>query len=288
MDLRIGKSENRARDGRSPARTIVRSVGSSGRRCHPGRWWNKLQAAVFLPSKRRPRPNLRGGVSEDFRMKLPHALCHGSVFSDLGRDDRPARARSRPDLRSELSGLPAGLPGHRGLLLRVPLSNDGAVYGVGFRPLRPMRGQSILRRPEGQAQQAPTLPAILRIGSLRRLTGQRRAHRHSPAVSAERERPRRGLGGSRRVGPQAAPGSFDLGVARAFAARPLLGGGRTVLRHVIAHDRAGNSTQDAGLFACKSGAWTFQDTAPAHTPNVSPCDSPLRIQRGRLSSAHQA
>jgi hypothetical protein len=57
-----------------------------------------------------------------------------------------------------------------------------------------------------------------------------------------------------RSAPQAAPGCFDLSVARAFAAGPLLGGGRTVLRHVVAHDRTRNSTQNTGMFTRKSGA----------------------------------
>src|SRR5436309_8920391 len=76
-------------------------------------------------------------------------------FDAHGRDDCPDRTCPRPDLRSELSRLLAGLPGrHRGLLFRVPLSNDGAVCRVGFGPLRPMRGQSILRWAEDRAQQA--------------------------------------------------------------------------------------------------------------------------------------
>src|SRR5207245_4282904 len=86
----------------------------------------------------------------------------------------------------------------------------------------------------------------------------------SPAVSAERERPRRGLGGSRRVGPQAAPGCFDLSVARAFATGPLLGGRRTVLRHVVAHDRTRNSTQNTRLLTRNSGAW-YSKTQRQHT-----------------------
>src|SRR4051812_915038 len=60
----------------------------------------------------------------------------------------------------------------------------------------------------------------------------------SPAIATQRERPRRRrFRGLQRVGPQAAPGSFDLGFAGALAASPLLGGGRTVFCHVVAHDR---------------------------------------------------
>src|SRR5437899_9094717 len=81
--------------------------------------------------------------------------CHSNGFDDPGRDDRPSRPCTSPDLRSELPRLPADLPGHRGLLLRVPLSNDGAVCRVGLGPLRAMRGQSILRRAECRARQAP-------------------------------------------------------------------------------------------------------------------------------------
>src|SRR5437899_10699127 len=81
--------------------------------------------------------------------------CHSNGFDDPGRDDRPSRPRTSPDLRSELPRLPADLPGHRGLLLRVPLSNDGAVCRVGLGPLRAMRGQSILRLAEYRVERAP-------------------------------------------------------------------------------------------------------------------------------------
>src|SRR5829696_890958 len=87
---------------------------------------------------------------------------------------------------------------------------------------------------------------------------------HSPAVRAERQRPRWDLGRSHRVGLQAAPGGFDLGVACALVAGPLLGGRRTVLRHVIAHDRTRNPTQNTGLFTRKSGAW-YSQTQRQHT-----------------------
>ena len=44
-------------------------------------------------------------------MKLPHASATAHVFDNFGRDDRPARPCTRPDLRSELPRLPADLPG---------------------------------------------------------------------------------------------------------------------------------------------------------------------------------
>src|SRR3954452_23341558 len=105
---------------------------------------------------------------------------------------------------------------------------------VGLRPLGAMRGQSILWRAECRAQQAPkAASAILNSARFNGLAF-RRPRAHSPAVAAERERTRWRLGASRRVASPAAAVGFDLSVARVFAAVPLLGAGRTVLRHVVA------------------------------------------------------
>ena len=85
--------------------------------------------------------------------------------------------------------------------------------------------KSGLSRIEGRSISPPGIPPA--------------AYAHlSPAIAAERERPRgRRFRGLRRVGPQAAPGCFDLGFAGALAAGPLLGGGRAVFCHIVAHDR---------------------------------------------------
>jgi len=196
-------------------------------------------------------------------MKLPHASATATALTILAATialPAPARAQTYDPSYPVY----ADLSEHRGFLLRVPLPNDGAVCRVGLGPLRAMRGQSILRRAESRAQQAPkAASAVLKSARFKGLAFRRPRTRHSPAVTAERERPRWGLGGSRRVRLQAAPGCFDLSVARPFASGPLLGGGRTVLRHVVAHDRTRNSTQDTG-FTRNSSAW-YSKTQRQHT-----------------------
>ena len=198
-------------------------------------------------------------------MKLPHTPASAMSLINFGRDDRPARPRTRPDLRSELPRLPADLPEHR----RTSTTSAAIKRwrSVRRRPRAAPRNAWSIHISAGRRPSAASVNSslsLLKIGSLRRPARPAGRVRHSPAVGAERERPRWGLGGSRRVGLQAAPGGFDLSVARALAAGPLLGGGRTVLRHVVAHDRTRNSTQNAGLFTRKSGAWCSQ-TQRQHT-----------------------
>src|SRR3954465_7704623 len=142
MDLRIGKSENRARAG-----------------------------YLLL--------NVLGGHQDEAAART----CHGNGFDHFGRGDRPARPCTSPDLRSELPRLPAGLPEHGGLLLRVSLPNDGAVCRVGLGPLGTMRGQSILRRAECRAQQAPKAASAI-LNSVRfNGLGVRRPRGPSPGVT---------------------------------------------------------------------------------------------------------
>src|ERR1051325_4663226 len=74
-------------------------------------------------------------VLEGHRDEAAPPTCHGNGFDNFGCGDHPARSCTRPDLRSELPRLPAGLPEHGGLLFRVPLPDNGAVRGVGLRPL---------------------------------------------------------------------------------------------------------------------------------------------------------
>src|SRR5262245_36511429 len=94
---------------------------------------------------------------EDSPRTLRSQRCNGSRGDGLAR-----RAVAGADLRSEISGLPADLPEHGRLLFRVRLHLDAAMPGIGLGPQCLMRGQSLLRRAEGQAQQEEAIQPVLR------------------------------------------------------------------------------------------------------------------------------
>ena len=157
MDLKIGKSEKRA-------------LGKCSKRSPDER--SDIRVFIFSrPPLMRATCYLLKVLGEDFRMKLPHTpacvmslTILATILAATIALPAPARAQTY-----DPSYPVCLLPEHLGFLLRVPLSNDGAVCGVGLGPLRAMRGQSIFRRAEGQAQEASA--AVLKIGSLRRPDG---------------------------------------------------------------------------------------------------------------------
>src|ERR1700681_3091534 len=75
------------------------------------------------------------------------------------RDGDVDRAGTGPDLRPELSGLPARVRTNRLQLLRVPLHVAASVQSVGIGSRRPMRGQSVLRERGPGAVGTAHLPA---------------------------------------------------------------------------------------------------------------------------------
>ena len=214
-------------------------------------------------------------------MKLPHTPACVIVFDNFGdnfgRDDRPARPRTRPDLRSELPRLPADLPEHRGFLLRVPLSNDGAVCGVGLGPLRAMRGQSIFWRAECRAQQAAKT-ASAQLILLRAHTNAidlrpgLRPTRAIAAITSRKCRARAASMGPWRFASCRASGSAGRLRSRRRS-RPCCGPTARRRTHCIAP--RSSARQDTKFDAKRrtvhpqSRRLVFPDTAPAHTSNVS-------------------
>jgi hypothetical protein len=70
-------------------------------------------------------------------------------------------ARSGPDLRPGLSGLPADLSGLERLLLRMRLDLTATMQCLGIRPRRAMRRQPVLHRAQSSAPERPAAPPRL-------------------------------------------------------------------------------------------------------------------------------
>src|SRR4051812_19354072 len=83
-------------------------------------------------------------------------------------DDGGDACGTRPDLRPELSGLPASLPGLERLLFRMRLHLDPPMPDVRLRPRCPMHRQSVLRGAEAKGAEAEA--GVLRWKGLRKLT----------------------------------------------------------------------------------------------------------------------
>lgn len=277
MDLRIGKSETRARGKRSVAISGLHPAYRGA--CHHGASAIALVAGHAIA---RAHAGYLLKVLRGYQDGVATRTCHSNGFDDPSRDDCPARTCPH---------LPAPRPTIRAIPFACRSTRAASRTSISSAAIK--RWRSVPRRPRAAPPNAWSIHITAgRRPSLASVSG------HSSTENRALRRPRYPLGRrplrrftSRRCRARAASmgppwrfascrASGSVGLLRSRR-RSRLCRGPTARRRTHCIAPRSSARQDTKFDATHRTVHPqirrlmFQDTAPAHISNVNPCDSPL-------------